>query len=150
MLLTDSLRRDHRLLRRQLEFLDVAIREPSSSHTALRDVTALLVSMFDSHIQCEERLLEPYRWRVEMDAHFPLTRHHQEQRRVCTQLRALCTDEPSIRQPDTTARIAAWMLMIRKQIADEERHVFPVVEQASCPDVTVAGGRREVRKQEVQ
>ena len=126
---TDVLKRDHKLLRKQLEFLESAIRVAPEAQFALREMCFLLSVMLKEHMVREEEVLRPYRKRMYELHQYRLGRHYETQWATLRKVNELLLK--GLQAP--VERAVEWLHQLVRdlqvQMSEEEHEVFPLVDR---------------------
>ena len=130
MAVTTMLKKDHEVLRRKLEFLEAALQVAPQSPFVLREMCHSLTRMLDEHIHREDEALMPYANRIRAILHYRADQDHADQRLILRDVNALLLQGLKMPTSKVVSLLSHLIEELREHMAEEEREVFPAVEQA--------------------
>ena len=129
MPITETLRKDHQLLRKRLEFLEAAMQVAPEAQFALREMCWSLAHLLDAHIKREERVLAPYYNRIGALIQHRASHDHADQRAVLRDVNALLLGGIKAPVSRVVPSLAQLIEELREHMAEEEQEVFPMVDR---------------------
>ena len=130
MAVTTMLKKDHEVLRRKLEFLEAALQVAPQSVFVLREMCYSLTKMLDAHIRREEEALTPYTNRILAILRYRADQDHADQRLILRDVNALLLQGIKMPPSKVVSLLAHLIEELREHMAEEEREVFPAVDEA--------------------
>jgi iron-sulfur cluster repair protein YtfE (RIC family) len=132
MAVTGTLRKDHEVLRRKLEFLETALQVAPQSVFVLRDMCHSLTKMLEAHIRREEQALAPYGNRIRAILQYQAGEDHADQRTVLRDINTMLLAGIKMPTSRVVNRLSHLIEELREHMAEEERELFPAIDKAEA------------------
>jgi len=145
---TESLRKDHQILRAELRLLEGAMRVAPEAQFVLREMCWSLARMLEDHIWHEAEALRPYSGQIQGLMQARMARDHADQEIILRDVNILLLGR--IKAPTSQIVLPLGHLIdeLREHMDEEERELFPVIDriaaeqsQESRPSHDAAGGQ---------
>jgi len=134
MHVTDELRTDHQILRAKLRLLEAAMRVAPEAQFVLREMCWSLAQMLDDHIKHEIEVLQPYRNRIQALTQEHMAQEHADQQVTLQDVNALLLRGLHTPMSKVVPPLAQLIEELRKHMDQEEREVFPLVDQIAAEE----------------
>jgi hemerythrin-like domain-containing protein len=145
---TESLRREHQILRAKLKLLAVAMQMGPDASFVLREICWSLARMLEQHIQREAEALRPYSNRIQALTQARMAQDHADQQVVLRDVNALLLGGINAPVGRVVPPLAHLIEELREHMNEEEYELFPVIDriaaeqsQESRPSHGAAGGQ---------
>lgn len=129
---TDTLKKDHELLRKKLEFLEAAMQVAPEAQFALREMCWSLARMLKEHIQREEQVLAPYSNRIRALTPYRFAQDHVDQQAMLRDVNGLLLRGIKAPVGEVVLPLGHLIEDLREHMEKEECEVFPVVDQIAA------------------
>ena len=126
---TETLKRDHQILRAKLKLLEAAMQMLPESHFVLREMCWSLARMLETHIRREGEVLQPYSNRIQALTQERMAQDHADQRLVLRDVNALLLGGIKAPISKVVPPLAQLIEELREHMAEEEQEVFPMVDR---------------------
>lgn len=134
MSVTQSLRRDHQILRAKLKLLEAAMRVAPEAQFALREMCWSLGRMLEMHIQREADTLRPYSNRIRALTQERMAHDHADQRVVLRDVNALLLGGIKAPVSKVVPPLAQLIEELKEHMEEEEKEVFPMVDRLAAEE----------------
>ncbi len=129
---TESLRREHQILRAKLKLLAVAMQMGPDASFVLREMCWSLARMLDEHIQREAEVIRPYGNRIQTLLQERMVQDHADQRIVLRDVNTLLLGGIKAPISRVVPPLAHLIEELREHMNEEECELFPVIDRIAA------------------
>ena len=126
---TESLRREHQILRANLRLLEAAMQMVPETSLVLREMCGSLARMLEDHIWHEAEALRPYSGQIQGLMQARMARDHADQQIVLRDVNALLFVGIKAPVSRVVPPLAHLIEELREHMDEEERELFPVIDR---------------------
>lgn len=136
---TDALRQDHLLLRNKLGSLEAALSTVPYARFAFRERCSSFLRLLTRHINREQPFLRVYYERVPSARYLSTTPDHTAEHALLRSITELLVGGVRVSVPLMILRISQAMECLREHMEEQERTIFPVLEELLAASGTAEG-----------
>jgi len=126
---TESLRREHQILRAKLKLLAVAMQMGPDASFVLREMCWSLARMLEQHIQREAEALRPYSDRIQALTQARMAQDHADQQTILRDVNILLVGRINALTSQVILPLAHLIDELREHMDEEECELFPMVDR---------------------
>jgi len=131
---TESLRKDHQILRAKLKLLEAAMQMLPESNFVLRELCWSLARMLNEHIRHETDALQPYRNRIQALTQERMAKDHADQQVILRDINALLLSGVKAPVNKVVPPLLHLIEELREHMEEEEQEVFPMVDRMTSEE----------------
>lgn len=130
MSMTEPLRKDHEILRQQLEALEAELQAVPTATASVQQLCHSLARFVEGHMAKEEQMFAPYAHRFGPGVRQHLLGDHTDEWMLLHELDMLFTSNIRVPTSELVTRLGQLVEQLRDHLDLEERSVFPVIDRA--------------------
>ena len=126
---TESLRREHQLLRANVRLLEVAMQMVPEAPFVLREICWSLARMLEDHIWHEAEAIRPYSGQIQGFMQARMARDHADQQIILRDVNILLVGRINTPTSQAVLPLAYLIDELREHMDEEECELFPMVDR---------------------